>query len=251
MRSIRFRAPATRLSADPSLARVGRKHLAAERVWLFDLDNTLHHASAQILPRVNLAMTDFVAKFLSVDFEQAQHLRKTYWHQYGATLTGMQLRHGVDAHEFLRDTHVFPDLAQLVKFNPQLLKQLRSLPGRKIILTNAPRAYAMGVLRHSGLERAFSQVVCIEDMQFAGRWQPKPSRSMMQRLLAKLRISASKTWLIEDTINNLHGVRRTGVRGIWVRQWSFDKFAKPYRSGAGRKVSVQVQSVKELFRLKK
>jgi putative hydrolase of the HAD superfamily len=210
----------------------------------------LHHASIEILPRVNRAMTDFVARFLTVDFEQAQHLRKTYWRQYGATLTGMQVRHGVNAHEFLRDTHVFPDLSQLVKFNPQLVRQLRGLPGRKIIVTNAPRAYAMGVLRHSGLVRVFSQVVCIEDMQFAGRWQPKPSRSMMQRLLAKLRISASKTWLIEDTISNLHGVRRTGVRGIWVRQWSFDKFAKPYRSGAGRKVSVQVQSVKELFRLK-
>jgi len=34
-------------------------------VWLLDLDNTLHDAGTHIMPRVNRAMTQWVAKHLA------------------------------------------------------------------------------------------------------------------------------------------------------------------------------------------
>jgi putative hydrolase of the HAD superfamily len=221
----------------------------SSKVWLFDLDNTLHHASLKILPRVNLDMTAYVSKFLNLSDEQAQVIRKQYWRQYGATLTGMHRRHGVDPHDFLRETHRFPDMAQLVPFNPSLVNHLRRLPGYKVIFTNAPMDYARSVLKHSGLDKLADAVISIEHMQFRGQWQPKPSPSMLKRLLARLQIKAGRAVLIEDTVANLHGAYQCGVKGIWVRGMSYDKNHNPHRAGRGRKVSVQVQSVRQVRRL--
>ena len=194
-------------------------------------------------------MTQFVATTLDIDTDQASQVRTQYWRQYGATLTGMVLNHGVDPHHFLRETHQFPDMADIVTAKPQLAKLLRSLPGTKIILTNAPREYANSVLRSAGLHRVMDAVICIEDMQFAGRWQPKPSDAMLRRLLAKLKISAHRTMLIEDTLENLHSARHCRVRTIWARSMSTQALRTPQRAGRGRKVSVQVQSVHALKRL--
>ena len=37
------------------------------KVWLFDLDNTLHHASPYIFPHINRSMTEYIARHLGVD----------------------------------------------------------------------------------------------------------------------------------------------------------------------------------------
>ena len=38
-----------------------RPHIAGGRpVWLFDLDNTLHHASHAIFPAINKGMTQYI-----------------------------------------------------------------------------------------------------------------------------------------------------------------------------------------------
>ena len=55
-------------------------------VWLFDLDDTLHHAGAQILPQINVLMTEFVARTLATDLDTASAIRADYWRRYGATL---------------------------------------------------------------------------------------------------------------------------------------------------------------------
>jgi putative hydrolase of the HAD superfamily len=218
-------------------------------VWLFDLDNTLHNASAVILPRVNRDMTDYVARALNLNEAAAQVVRKDYWHRYGATLRGMHLRHRIDPHDFLRETHRFPDMDQLVQFKPQLARWLRELPGKKILFTNAPHFYATQVIKSAGIARCFDALIAIEQMVFRGQWQPKPDRSMLRRALASLRIHAHSTWLIEDTVVNLQAAREVGVRGVWLKKMSYDRFHKSHRAGLGRKVSVQVQSLPNLKRI--
>lgn len=218
-------------------------------VWLFDLDNTLHDARHVILPRVNADMTRYVANRLNVDPAYADQLRRTFWHRYGATLSGMMKHHRVNPHEFLLETHRFPDMDALVAFRPQLTQLLRRLPGRKVLFTNAPRFYALAVLKAAGLNTLFKQVVSIEDMQFAGHWQPKPSVPNFRRIAAQLRVSPARVCLIEDTPVNLHGAKKAGIPGVWVRGMSSDKRGKPLQAGLSRKVSVQVQSVRQLKRL--
>lgn len=184
--------------------------------WLLDLDNTLHDAGADIMPRINRDMTAYVARTLDVPSDEASAVRVQYWRRYGATLLGMIRHHSVDPHEFLRETHRFPDLHELVRKQHALVGLLRRLPGRKILLTNAPRDYAQGVLQHLGIARILDRVICIEDMRFAGVWQPKPSVAMMRRLAASLRVDPHRCVLVEDSMENLLAARQCGMKTIWV-----------------------------------
>jgi len=45
------------------------------RLWLFDLDNTLHHAGIGIFPRINQQMTDYIVQHLALTPDEAQQLR--------------------------------------------------------------------------------------------------------------------------------------------------------------------------------
>lgn len=51
-------------------------------VWLFDLDNTLHHASHAIFPQINRLMTAYVARVLGTDDATASQVRVDYWRRY-------------------------------------------------------------------------------------------------------------------------------------------------------------------------
>jgi putative hydrolase of the HAD superfamily len=153
-------------------------------VWLLDLDNTLHDALASIMPRINRAMTEYVMRTTRLGENEASALRTHYWHRYGATMLGMVRHHGVDPHDFLRDTHPFPDLHRLVRRDVRLMHLLRALPGRKIVVTNAPAAYAGGVIAALGIAPLLDGMITIEQMCFAGRMCPKPSRPMLRKLLA-------------------------------------------------------------------
>ena len=115
-------------------------------VWLLDLDNTLHDAGQHVFPRINTAMTDYVARRLDLAPAAASELRIDYWRRYGATLLGMIRHHAIDPHEFLRETLPFPDLHRLVARDHHLRDTLRRLPGRKVVVTNGPRDYASAVL---------------------------------------------------------------------------------------------------------
>jgi putative hydrolase of the HAD superfamily len=185
--------------------------------WLLDLDNTLHDAGADIMPRINRDMTAYVARTLDLPSDEASALRVQYWRRYGATLLGMIRHHAVDPHDFLRETHRFPDLYDLVRRQHALIALLRRLPGRKVLLTNAPRVYAHGVLKQLGIARVLDRVICIEDMRFAGHWQPKPSVAMLRRLAAKLRVDPHECVLVEDSVENLVAARRCGMQTVWVQ----------------------------------
>jgi putative hydrolase of the HAD superfamily len=229
-----------------------RAHAAADAgrpVWLLDLDNTLHDALPSIMPRINRAMTEYVMRRTGLDEAGASALRVQYWRRYGATLLGMVRHHAIDPHEFLRETHPFPDLHALVRRDVRLAHLLRRLPGRKIVVTNAPEDYARGVLAALGVAPLLDGMVSIEAMTFAGRWLPKPSRSMMHKLLARLRLPASRCVLVEDTVENLRAARRCGVRTVWVSGIAWrarPAWQRPRRGQRG--IDVHVRTVVQLAR---
>jgi putative hydrolase of the HAD superfamily len=194
--------------------RVAGQHSAP--VWLFDLDNTLHDAGFAIFPHINQGMTDFVARVTGADRSTASRLRTEYWKRYGATLLGMIKHHGVDPAEFLRAAHTFEDLPAMIRAQRGLRDLLQALPGRKILLTNAPRAYAREVVRHLGIDRQFSHLIAIEDMWVHHRLRPKPDRLMLHRVLARQRIAPHSAILVEDTLSHLKRYRGLGIRTAWV-----------------------------------
>ena len=193
-------------------------------LWLFDLDNTLHDASHAIFPAISANMNTYIARVLGdgatpATPEVVNAARLGYWKRYGATLLGMIRHHNVSAAEFLHETHSIGDLQQMIRTERGLSRLLRHLPGRKILLTNAPTRYSKDVMRHLGLKRHFSHHIAIEDMHVHGQLRPKPSKLMLRRLLRKHGVAARRAILVEDTLANLRTAKQLGVRTVWITRY--------------------------------
>jgi putative hydrolase of the HAD superfamily len=197
---------------------------AARRVWLFDLDDTLHDASHASFGPMNRAMTDYVAEHLGLDTEAAGALRQQYWRRYGATLLGLTRHHGVRAQHFLDQTHRLPGLEDRLRTSAHDRAALRHLPGRKIVLTNAPQAYARRVLGALGLLSLFDTVIAIDDMVMFGKHRPKPDARMLRWLLAGLKLPAHRCTLVEDTLAHQKAARRVGMRAVWMQRYLGGRF---------------------------
>lgn len=190
------------------------------RVWLFDLDNTLHNASHAAFPGINEGMSTFIETVLAVTRAQADALRIEYLRRYGATLLGLVRHHGVRAAHFLRDTHVLPGLEGRVHGHPHDFDALRRLRGRKYILTNAPRAYAERVVGALGIAPLFDGLLSIEDMHMFGQLRPKPDARMLRRVAVKLGVRPQDCVLVEDTLDHQKSARAIGMRTVWMQRWT-------------------------------
>jgi putative hydrolase of the HAD superfamily len=184
-------------------------------VWLFDLDNTLHDASHAIFGAIDRRMTDYVERTLGIDRAEANRLRTLYWRRYGATLLGMVRHHGTDPHDFLRASHDF-NVAELLRAERGLGRLFARLPGRKLLLSNAPQAYAGTVLRELALHRHITTRYTIERMRVHGTFRPKPSRLMLRAMLARERIRPGAAVLVEDSLANLKAARALGLRTVLI-----------------------------------
>ncbi|HEX4233221.1 MAG TPA: pyrimidine 5'-nucleotidase [Caldimonas sp.] len=201
-------------------------------MWLFDLDNTLHDASHAAFGELHAAMADYVAAHLGVDAVEAGQLRERYWLHYGATLLGLVRHHGVRAAHFLAETHRLPGLEARLRTSAHDRSALARLRGRKFIVTNAPRAYAMRVLTTLRLLRHVDGVITIEDMAMFGALRPKPDVRMLRRIAARLRVPPSRCVLVEDTLAHLKAARAVGMRTVWMQRYLGGRFRGTRRDPA-------------------
>jgi len=188
--------------------------MRGSRVWIFDLDNTLHDARPHIFPHINRSMTQYVAGLLDLGEEDANALRDFYWKRYGATLTGLIRHHRVDPGHFLRETHRLPELDRMVVGRRELRSVLRRLPGRKIVFSNAPGHYAGAVLQALGVRDLFDDVFAIEHTRF----RPKPQAHGFVRLMHAHRLVASRCVMVEDSLENLRTAKRLGMKTVWLSE---------------------------------
>lgn len=193
--------------------------MTARCTWLFDLDDTLHDAGAYVFGALHESMGVFVQRELRITREEADRLRRQYWLRYGATLLGLVKHHGVKPAHFLHETHLLPGLEERVTGHRHDLAVLRRLPGRKLILTNAPRAYALRVLQALGIAQLFDGVITIEDMAMFGHLRPKPDARMFRALAARLRVPPSRCVLVEDTLDHQKSARSIGMHTVWMQRF--------------------------------
>jgi putative hydrolase of the HAD superfamily len=189
------------------------------KIWIFDLDDTLHNASAHIFPVMNRAMTQYIQDTLNLDESSAFALRQHYWHIYGATLKGLMRHHNVDASHFLKQTHAFIDLPNMVLEVKRLRHLLQSLKGRKCVFTNAPREYALRVLKLLNIADCFELIFSVESTKF----HAKPSVRGFKILLKILNAKPSNCVMLEDNLSALMTAKRLGMRTIWISK----KLLKP------------------------
>jgi putative hydrolase of the HAD superfamily len=228
--------------------------LSSRRVWLFDLDNTIHDAGAYVFGELHRAMTAYVVRELDVSHDHADALRHAYWQRYGATLIGLVRHHDVDGHHFLHHTHRLPQLDAMLRAHPRDIAAIRRLQGRRIVLTNAPYAYAMRVLRGLRIAQLFDDVISIESMRMFGQWRPKPDARMFARLLARLKVAPTRCVLVEDTLVHQRAAHAFGIKAAWMQRYARPKSRAPevgvHQPLKPRYVYARITSLQHLRRLK-
>ncbi|MFO1217542.1 MAG: HAD-IA family hydrolase [Burkholderiaceae bacterium] len=219
-------------------------------IWLFDLDDTLHDAARASMPGIHEAMGAYMQRELQLTREQADALRRRYWLRYGATLLGLVHHHGVKAAHFLHDTHRLPGLEERVSGHRHDFAAIRRLRGTRLVLTNAPRAYAERVLGALRIAHLFDAVISIEDMVMFGHLRPKPDARMLRALVARLRVSVASCVLVEDTLVHQKSARAVGMRTVWMRRYAQRRPAAPRLRRCGRPAYVdrQVLALRQLQR---
>ena len=208
---------------------------ASRRVWIFDLDNTLHDARRHIFPSMHLQMNEYLKRHFGLDDEAADEMRRFFWERYGTTLRGLVRHYGHDPKEFLRETHQFADLGGMVVRDNRLRHALARLNGKKLVFSNAPLHYVEEVVQALGLTNYFDAVYAIEST----RYRPKPALQGFQVLLRAHDLDPHRCALIDDMPDNLRAAKRLGMSTVWV-------------SGEARRApfaDLRVKSVTELPRL--
>ncbi|HUF82326.1 MAG TPA: pyrimidine 5'-nucleotidase [Burkholderiales bacterium] len=183
-----------------------------DKVWIFDLDNTLHNARPHIFPHINRSMTQYLQSHLGLDEAAAGELRRHYWVRYGATLLGLMRHHQTDPRHFLWHTHQFPELSGMLVQEPLLRATLKRLPGRKLVFSNAPVHYSRAVLKALAISDLFDDVFSIERT----RYRPKPDTYGFLRLCRAHRLKPQRCIMVEDTLGNLRTAGRLGMKTVWV-----------------------------------
>ncbi len=180
------------------------------RTWVFDLDNTLYPPSARLFDQISARMTHWVMRNLALEQPEADALRRDYWARHGTTLAGLMAEHGVDPAGFLAEVHDI-DLA-ILSVDSALAAAISSLPGRRIVHTNADREYAGRVLAARGLGGLFDAVYGVEETGFV----PKPAAAAFARVIAADGYDPATAAMFEDEARNLAVPHALGMRTIHV-----------------------------------
>ena len=194
----------------------GLPHLVS---WVFDLDNTLYPASTQVFAQIDRRLKRYIADFLKVPDDQAFVVQKKYYHQYGTSMRGLMIEHGMDPYDFMDYVHDI-DYA-VIPPSPDLDRALTGLAGRKVVFTNASLRHAEAVLDQVGIAHHFEAIFDIE----AGAFHPKPTPEIYRMMLARFGLRAEESAMVEDSLKNLIPAADMGMTTVLVRDtqhWAYD-----------------------------
>jgi putative hydrolase of the HAD superfamily len=178
--------------------------------WIFDLDNSLYPASANLFALIDLRMTQFIQQLLGCGHDEAWQTQKSYFHAHGTTLAGLMTTHDIDPYEFLDFVHDI-DLAR-ISADPALVAALDRLPGRKFVFTNGDERYARRVLDRLGLANAFDGLHDIHAMDYV----PKPDPLAYQWMCERHAIAPERALFVEDMVRNLAPAKALGMTTVWI-----------------------------------
>jgi putative hydrolase of the HAD superfamily len=180
------------------------------QIWIFDLDNTLYPAECNLFAQVDQKMGEFIARYLGVPFEYARHLQKSYYRQFGTTLSGLMQVHKMAPEPFLDYVHDI-DLS-VVAAHPELAEAIAALPGRKLIFTNGSKKHAENVAGKLGILHVFEDICSIEACDYV----PKPHADAFDRMVRRHGVAPERAAMFEDMPHNLEAPHVLGMTTVLV-----------------------------------
>ncbi len=191
----------------------GRRMLPALRhveSWIFDLDNCLYPASANLFELIDIRMGEFIQQLIGCDAAEARRIQKQHFREHGTTLAGLMRSHGIEPSEFLDYVHDI-DLAR-ISADPELVRLIDELPGRKFVFTNGDASYAGRVLERLGLANLWDGLHDIHAMNYV----PKPDPRSYSALCELHGIDPARALFVEDMARNLAPAKELGMVTVWI-----------------------------------
>jgi putative hydrolase of the HAD superfamily len=187
-----------------------KRTFARTSAWIFDLDNTLYPARCNLFAEVDMRMGAFIAQYLGVPLPYARHLQKSYYRQFGTTLSGLMQVHKLNPQPFLDYVHDI-DLSPVPEA-PELAAAIAALPGRKLIFTNGSRRHAERVAEKLGVLHLFEDICDIAACGFVAKPEPDAFNRMVNRHGVEPQLAA----MFEDLPHNLEAPHALGTTTVLV-----------------------------------
>lgn len=195
----------------PNITHLSIEERTRLEAWVFDLDNTLYPASCSLFPQIDVRMRQFIADRLNLDLDAAFRLQKRYYREFGTTLRGLMIRHGIEPDMFLDYVHTI-DCSVLTPCR-RLRGALERLEGRRLVFTNGSERHARNVLEQLQLADLFEGIF---DIRAAG-YLPKPQPETYDLMVRRHGIDARSAAMFEDIPRNLKPASVIGMTTVLVR----------------------------------
>ena len=178
--------------------------------WIFDLDNTLYPQHSNLFSQIDRRMTEFVARLLTIEPDEARVLQKQLYREYGTTLAGLMARYRIDPDAFLAHAHDI-DYSPIAE-DPGLGEAIKALPGRKFIFTNGDRGHAERTARKLGILDHFEDIFDI----VAAKLVPKPAQATYDAFVALHDVAGGRAAMFEDLARNLVAPKALGMSTVLI-----------------------------------
>lgn len=181
-------------------------------VWLFDYDLTLYgFDEGEVLWSLDRNITRFLEVRMGMTLAEADATRREYCSQYGTTLGGLRVLHGVQPHDYFDFIHAGEQLKK-PEFSAAKIALLNSLPGERYVFTNARRDWAERGLESMGITSCFRGIFDIET--FA--WNSKPAPQVYAQVEALVGANGTDIIFLDDKPENLQPARELGWKTVLV-----------------------------------
>ena len=197
-----------------------------EFTLFFDVDDTLYPPSTGIWDLIGDRIDLFIQTRLDMAPGDTAGLRKRLFTTYGTTLRGLVEEFGIDRRDYLAFVHDVP-VESILQPDLRLRDSLLQQPEKKVIFTNADKAYASRIIQTLGLVDCFSQMIDIVDIWPSCKPQPEAYR---KALALAGGLQPNCVILFDDTPANLVTASTLGFQTVLVGE-------KPLSPGIQTRIS--------------
>jgi putative hydrolase of the HAD superfamily len=181
---------------------------------ILDLDETIYPSSTGLWDLIGERIAQFIHERLELDPGEIHTLQYHYYNTYGTTLRGLEINHGIDAHDYLDYVHDIP-IEKLLEPDPHLRQVLASYPQRKVIFTNSNKAHSRRVLAQVGIADLFDGIVDILDISPYCKPQPEAFQTALNIFGG---LDPATCLFIDDNLRNIQTASELGMTVVYVNE---------------------------------